>query len=171
MCNLSCKTDSASLKWKQYVNVSFSLYFHVRVCQYILWTKIRDVIVLRCKFCFARRKCWCKTCGSGITVCNHIAWNIQFYCFFVWMWRNKCELYIWSYQLSQRIHVQYENSVLKICRFYIWFYASRFSNSDWSTVEQNSRFHGSDVYICKFVAACLFEREHNVQRTGSEWIL
>jgi hypothetical protein len=57
MFNLFCKTDSASLKWKQYVNGSFSLYFHVRVCQYILWIKVGDVIVLRCKFSFARKKC------------------------------------------------------------------------------------------------------------------
>jgi len=57
MCNLFCKTDSASLKWKQYVNGSFSLYFHVRLCQYILWIKVEDVIVLRCKLCFARKKC------------------------------------------------------------------------------------------------------------------
>lgn len=40
MCNLFCKTDSASLKWKQYVNGSFSLYFDLRVCQYILWAKV-----------------------------------------------------------------------------------------------------------------------------------
>ena len=57
MFNLSCKTDSASLKWKQDVNGSFSLYFYVRLWQYILWNKISDVIVLRCKLCFARKKC------------------------------------------------------------------------------------------------------------------